>query len=218
MADEQELNSVDRFRKKSDRLLLEEYSHCEVPAGCGGVVFRWRNPFSTIPIRFTFYCPVQTSVLVDGVESSSTHIDLIPGKHVLGLHLSKAPLDKGLLFFACSLEDDTYKTFQGIAGKIKAWSFATRPDKSWKFSLVAPDEKWLSPDFDDSQWASLITGEKPQLKKDDWEKYRIEKAEKEGATCLGLPKIQETDRSNISKLPETSDVWIRRTFELPTPE
>ena len=31
------LNTLNRFRKHSPRLLLEEYSHCEVPAGCGGV-------------------------------------------------------------------------------------------------------------------------------------------------------------------------------------
>ena len=37
------LNGPDRYRKRSPRLVLEEHSHCEVPAGCGGVVLRWIN-------------------------------------------------------------------------------------------------------------------------------------------------------------------------------
>ena len=43
MADEQQLNSLSRFRKQPGRLVLEEHGHCEVPAG-GGVVLRRRNP------------------------------------------------------------------------------------------------------------------------------------------------------------------------------
>ncbi len=30
------LNSLSRFSKKSSTMILEVYSHCEVPAGCGG--------------------------------------------------------------------------------------------------------------------------------------------------------------------------------------
>ena len=52
MADEQRLNSVDRFRKKSERLVLEEHGHCEVPAGCGGVVLRWRTEPEAAALAF----------------------------------------------------------------------------------------------------------------------------------------------------------------------
>ena len=38
------LNELERFRKTSSRLALEAHSHCEVPAGCGGVVLRWTRP------------------------------------------------------------------------------------------------------------------------------------------------------------------------------
>src|SRR5687768_6072864 len=44
------LNGLSRYAKESPRLVLEEYGHCEVPAGCGGVVLRWRNPDQPIPM------------------------------------------------------------------------------------------------------------------------------------------------------------------------
>ena len=47
---EQQLNSLERFRKRSPRLLLEQYDSCEVPAGCGGVVLRWRDPHAARPV------------------------------------------------------------------------------------------------------------------------------------------------------------------------
>jgi hypothetical protein len=34
---ELKLNDLDRYHKRSASLILQEYSHCEVPAGCGGV-------------------------------------------------------------------------------------------------------------------------------------------------------------------------------------
>lgn len=49
MAEEPLLNSIDRFRKRPQRFVLEEHGHCEIPAGCGGVVLRWRNPQAAVP-------------------------------------------------------------------------------------------------------------------------------------------------------------------------
>ncbi len=59
MADDKglNLNNLDRYTKLSPRFVLEEYSHCEVPAGCGGIVLRWRNPEVGIPIEFWHYTP-----------------------------------------------------------------------------------------------------------------------------------------------------------------
>ena len=37
------INTLSRYRGRPPRLVLEEHNHCEVPAGCGGVVLRWRN-------------------------------------------------------------------------------------------------------------------------------------------------------------------------------
>lgn len=41
MSRDLELNSIDRYVKSSPRFVLEEHSHCEVPAGCGGGVWEW---------------------------------------------------------------------------------------------------------------------------------------------------------------------------------
>ena len=35
------LNSIDRFRKRSNRLTLDEHPSCELLAGCGGALLRW---------------------------------------------------------------------------------------------------------------------------------------------------------------------------------
>ena len=43
------INKLHRFAKHSPRLVLHEYSHCEVPAGCGGVVLRWLDPATGRP-------------------------------------------------------------------------------------------------------------------------------------------------------------------------
>ncbi len=52
-SDELKLNTIGRFVKRSPCLALEQHNHCEVPAGCGGVVLRWFNPSRGIPILFS---------------------------------------------------------------------------------------------------------------------------------------------------------------------
>jgi len=49
-SDDLRLNSLDRFRKSKSGLTLEVYSSCEVPAGCGGAVLRWRRPGAPIMV------------------------------------------------------------------------------------------------------------------------------------------------------------------------
>lgn len=50
---ELKLNSISRFSKQSPRLVLEEHGHCEVPAGCGGVVLRWRGADDPIALKLS---------------------------------------------------------------------------------------------------------------------------------------------------------------------
>ena len=78
MADKK-LNSLERFRKQSPRLVLEEHSHCEVPAGCGGVVLRWRNPLAGLPLLVHFYAPGKSTLYLDGREVTQIGNDLPPG-------------------------------------------------------------------------------------------------------------------------------------------
>src|SRR5262245_25722640 len=90
MSDAPRLNSLDRFRKHPGRLVLEEHGHCEVPAGCGGVVLRWRNPLAAVPITLRLYTPVPAVMSIDGREVSTSRVDLSPGRHVLALRLDDA--------------------------------------------------------------------------------------------------------------------------------
>jgi hypothetical protein len=54
------LNGLSRYTKQSPRLVLEEYSHCEVPAGYGGVVLRWRNPDQPLPMLVSSFACSET--------------------------------------------------------------------------------------------------------------------------------------------------------------
>src|SRR5690348_5265123 len=104
MADEQRLNSIDRFRKQSDRLVLEAHGHCEVPAGCGGVILRWRNPNALQSAVLSFYAPVRADLFLDGQPPGRGRVDLTVGRHVLAVALENVNLSAGLLLFAATRE------------------------------------------------------------------------------------------------------------------
>lgn len=85
------LNTLHRFTKHSERLVLEEYSHCEVPAGCGGVVLRWRDPSTGLPLSVLFISLGRSELWVDGQLSASSRVDLTPGAHTLALRVTQLP-------------------------------------------------------------------------------------------------------------------------------
>src|ERR1051326_7922597 len=84
MADrELKLNSLGRYGKNASRLILEEHSHCEVPAGCGGVVLRWRNPNSGLLFILHFFGTGKLTILLDGKVLTSARPLISFGEHVL---------------------------------------------------------------------------------------------------------------------------------------
>ena len=73
---------LNRMGKKG--LVLEEYSHCEVPAGCGGVVIRWARSDAPAEVRFVIPGP-DARIYVDGVEQGlEARIVLTPGTSPVG--------------------------------------------------------------------------------------------------------------------------------------
>ena len=76
------LNSLGRYGKSNSRLVLEEHGHCEVPAGCGGVVLRWRNPNSCLLFIFHFFGSKGT-ILLDGKTLTSVRLLISFEEHVL---------------------------------------------------------------------------------------------------------------------------------------
>lgn len=107
MADEDDLrlNTLHRFAKQSPRLVLQEYSHCEVPAGCGGVVLRWVDPREGVPIRVALVCTMKADVSLDGAPLPTGRAAVAPGRHVLGFRLS-GPFFVTIVLDRPSVEDE----------------------------------------------------------------------------------------------------------------
>lgn len=195
MSDDDEalrLNTLNRFRKQSQRLLLEEYSHCEVPAGCGGVVLRWVDPGTALPVLVRVYSPSgESSIFVDGRELEDARIDLEPGPHVLVVAVrGGGPL---LLTALRSL------------GRDRDWGedvpvlLRSAPTAAWKLSETEPPAECYAPDFDASGWATPGDGSaqlEPLRAKNRW---AIERHEELGATALALPPGRS---------------WVRVRFEI----
>ncbi|MEZ4322738.1 MAG: hypothetical protein R3F61_35045 [Myxococcota bacterium] len=86
---ELELNTLHRFAKHSPRLVLEEYSHCEVPAGCGGAILRWRDPADGVPLQLVVAADGEVTALIDGAFVGS-RFSLKPGAHTIAVALTNA--------------------------------------------------------------------------------------------------------------------------------
>lgn len=90
MADKRDLalNDLSRYKKASNRLVLEDYSHCEVPAGCGGGILRWIDPQTSLPLKMWLWSTGKAALRFNGVEIDSTRVDTRSGPNVLAIHLA----------------------------------------------------------------------------------------------------------------------------------
>jgi hypothetical protein len=207
MADKK-LNSLDRFRKQSPRLVLEEHSHCEVPAGCGGVVLRWRNPLAVLPILVNYYAPGKATLFIDGREVTQIGNDVPPGSHVVGIELHEADLSTGLFMFAAVHGDRVHKTLpEGVSES--PFRLVSEADRSWLVTTEEPDEyphRWNELAFDDSKWQPLVRFvESPPSNSGEPNAYRIYRCNRHSAAFLALaPTMSSTGR-----------VWVRRRFTVP---
>lgn len=85
--DDLRINTLHALSKYSPGLVLEEHGHCEVPAGCGGVVLRWRDPAAGTPAVLSVACQGRIRAWLDDVEVHTGYLTLRPGRHVLVLEL-----------------------------------------------------------------------------------------------------------------------------------
>ena len=205
MADEDlKLNNLPRFSKSSRRLVLREYSNCEVPAGTGGVVFRWKKSDNPVAFEMLLFIPGEFELLIDGTPSQSACPLLERGEHVLSLIISNFKSKYGLLLFA----GKTGET--GIAYKEKKFYEGDRrervlslPDSSWKYLLSPPtNESWTELNFDDSAWKSMISKVIPPIDEQDSLQYTIRSLSDLGAQSLGIEEAAE------------KSIWIRKRFSL----
>ncbi len=140
-----ELNGVDRFRKNSPRVLFEAYSHCEVPAGCGGAVLRHSDITVSVPmtLMMVFVCPTAT-VWLDGANTDGqSWLDITAGRHRLSIALAAAPSTNYLLAnMGYDLRKERYVS--GPREALKTLRLATAPRFRWKVTAETPPNDWLS--------------------------------------------------------------------------
>jgi hypothetical protein len=226
MADKQKLNSLDRFRKQPGRLVLEAHGSCEVPAGCGGAVLRWRNPQTALPVTFYVYTPVPAKFLLDGAALPTARHDLAPGKHVVAFALENVNLAAGLLLFAAVHDPKVYRTLLPAEADEGPLTVVTAEDGTWKYTLDEPSADWGAPSFDDHSLASLVKVPTPQLAPGDPGAYLGRRCTELGAVCLGFPSVADPTPSSWwqrllgSQQPTAAtsipgNIWIRKVIEVP---
>ena len=202
--DEFKLNSLSRFSKKSLRLILEQYGHCEIPAGCGGFVMRWRKPGEPLMIFLNVSsCAKKQALTLDGEDASWYRQKVNWGTHVFTIIFQNVDLTQGFLLFTAQIEDQ-YRHLLEPEGETDIFS---KPDGKWKYTLSAPSSSdWRTADFDDSAWLTMVA--KPMPNKywhglDASEYYQ--KDREKGAEDLGV----DTKDEAVAEY-----VWVRRVFTI----
>jgi hypothetical protein len=230
MSDPQPLNSLGRFRKQSEKLVLEQYSSCEVPAGCGGVILRWRNPFAAVPLIVHCYTPVPATCFIDGKKTEVPGIDLAPGPHVVAIHIERVSLSALLMFAAARFQ--RFPQNATLSGPNEsAVSVLSAADGTWKFTLDEPEtEEWRSLSFDDRYWQPMIRVLTPRVEWQEFGGYQFHACNELKAAALGiaLPSREEEPapwwQRVFGRRPEaaadepTGGVWVRKVFEIPLPQ
>ncbi|HEX2314904.1 MAG TPA: hypothetical protein VHJ17_14275 [Thermomonospora sp.] len=206
---ELKLNSLSRYSKASPLFILEEHGHCEVPAGCGGVVLRWRNPRDGVPVTMWLYSGGPCDTYLDG-EPLSSGRPLVPyGEHVLAFAVSEIdPAHMVLMFAGVHRGSDDEHGVTTTPPEPGGVSVLSAPDGTWRYTLTEPgDDTWALPGFDDTDWPSMVPlEERPPVEEGKWDPhaYRIRQLTERGASGLGVQG--DGDR-----------VWIRKEFTVPRP-
>ena len=185
---EPELNSLDRYVKSSPRYVLEEHSHCEVPAGCGGVVLRWRDRFTAIQIEVALAVvgEARTEVRIDNEGPRTVRPLLAPGRHVLVIRVEPAA---PILVWTTSAD---------VEGPL-LWT----PGSTWRWSADEPEPAaWTDADLDVSAWPEAVPGEAPA----------------EAGTSYSVRRLTDLGAGPVAAAADVPTVWFRAVFDLPAPE
>jgi hypothetical protein len=138
--DDLKINTLHRFTKHSPNLILQEYSHCEVPAGCGGVILRWsdRAQGVTAQLRVSIQGGGGKTWL-DGAEAATSIIQLAPGRHAIAVQVSAVsamrtmPVRRLVAITAQHREREGVDLLAGAA---------------WTMATAEPAAAWTAIDFD----------------------------------------------------------------------
>ncbi|GAA3742952.1 hypothetical protein GCM10022225_28150 [Plantactinospora mayteni] len=202
---ELKLNSVSRYAKESPLFILEEHGHCEVPAGCGGVVLRWRDPLAGIPLRIRLYTAGECRMLLDGAEPPSARPVVPYGEHVLAFTVAEVDPGYIALMFAAVHRPAGDSHVDSTPEQTGETSILSTVDGTWRWTSTEPaDDRWSGLDFDDTDWAPMEprAGHRPP-EGTGWDQagYQVGQLAELGAVGLGVPD-------------GTGPIWVRKTFHL----
>ncbi len=188
--DDLRLNTLHRFAKHSPRLVLHEYSHCEVPAGCGGVVLQWYDPAAGSPAMVRVAGDgVEGDCWLDGAPLASSLARLRAGPRLLAVHVRRKepgarPFTVGMVYDG---DDDTELLGGGRA--------------TWRAALAPPPEGWTAPGFDDGAWADAPRAPEELIgAQGRWVQHLCSEAAAEGRPALAI---------------ERDELWLRVAFVAP---
>lgn len=200
--DDLRLNTLNRFAKRSPRLVLEEHGHCEVPAGCGGVVLRWVGRDAAVFVVANVSCPTprdeRPAIWLDGKRLEGSRVELTAGTHVFAARIVPAPLPVGaraVVPFLCVVRDDA-------SGARERTVFLRSAPGLLRYTTDDLDaEEVSSLRYDDAFWRpapplSVAPEELPER----WRSFGLWLAESHGAAALELPPAPV--------------VWVRAKLEV----
>jgi hypothetical protein len=184
------LNTLHRFRKHSPRLLLQEYSHCEVPAGCGGVVLRWIDRQGGLPAVVKIAALGTVQCWLDGAPIQSSRIELRAGPHALALEIIALPRANTpiLALIDVNLPRDDETLVRSGA------------DERWWTIDSPPSGAWTEPGYDPqrSGWSRALGHSNYEAELPENQRWRWSSLAR-NARALALPGTQ---------------AWLRCEFEL----
>ena len=176
--DELRLNTVERFSKQSTRLVLEEHGHCEVPAGCGGVVLQWRDPQAGLPVIVGLLGSVgRGQVFLDGEALQHQRVVLSYGVHQLAMRLDEVAAPH---WFIVRVEQDSSP--RGVL-----LDLSSAADGTWRATTEDPGDGWQAADFDDGGWMALAEASALSEEQLGQDVYPYRTATRQGCTALALP-------------------------------
>ena len=212
------LNSLSRYSKESSRLVLEEHSSCEIPAGCGGVVLRWFNPLRALPIEFRMYVKGDVKFALDGNPLKSARPLVDYGEHVVSFVLSRFKFTEGFLMFAAKVESKAQAAPALREKSVSENEFFSDADGSWKYTLNAPkDDSWMRIAFDDRDWQTLVLRTVTKPSATGTGAYQHDQMLELGAKGLGMEDIGWSAKL-FGKTRSSDPIWIRKVFTLTPPE
>lgn len=215
---ELKLNSLSRYAKTSPHFILEEHGHCEVPAGCGGVVLRWRNPRAGVPFTMWLETDGPGKMYLDGTAPSSSR-PLVPfGTHVLAFEIAAYdPAYTTLMFAGLYKQDDDIHVRTTASDRGEQTSVLSAADGTWKYCLDEPeDDTWTRPGFDDDGWRPMVERSErrpPEDPERNTEPYRVRKLREFGAAGLGIPG----GGGGAGAGGGGGRVWVRKVFNVSDP-